>query len=165
MRLFTLLAAIASPVAMTVLTATAPVAAADDSIYQEFAPAPVTTSIPGCSGTARANVRGQSALPANAYAGMDAASYTFSEITVWFDRDTSGGTNSSGSMLPCALSSTVTLHNLDTGATKTETLTVQPTGFRAGGASMNLVGPGHIEATVSTNPDPATIVIFVPDPN
>ncbi|MCM6776615.1 hypothetical protein NDR87_22975 [Nocardia sp. CDC159] len=162
MRFITFIGAAVVPAVMAGLMSSGSIAAADSEVFKEFEAAPVSAPVPGCTGTARASVRGQSAIPSPAYEGMDVGSYTFSEVTVWFDRD-----KSDAPVVPdsaCALPATVTLRNLDTGAEKTETVMVTPTGFRQGGAQVSLRGPGRIEASVSTNPNPATIEIVVPQP-
>ncbi|MFC9894751.1 hypothetical protein ACFVMC_13765 [Nocardia sp. NPDC127579] len=133
-------------------------AVAQEPVYFESAHAAGTT--PGCAGTVRAEVSASRGQQAREFADfIDSAA----RVAVNFTPDPNPLTSLSAQS--CEVSATVTLHNLDTGATRTETRTTQYDGHYGWHAAFfTLEGAGRVAVQVSTNPTPPEVVIDVPAP-
>ncbi|WP_405487205.1 hypothetical protein [Nocardia sp. NBC_00511] len=136
--------------------------AAADPLY--FDPAQVDPA-PGCSGKVTAELNYSQGQQAAEFADFIDSS---TRLTVNFTPDSTPANSLSASVNPggnCEVSATVTLQNLDSGATTTETKTTQYDGHYGWHAAFfTLDGSGRVAATVSTNPTPSQLVIDVPAP-
>ncbi|MEU8896172.1 hypothetical protein [Nocardia sp. NPDC048505] len=149
--------AAASALPMLAVALTAGPAAADP---QHFDPARVQGTTPGCAGTANAEVSASQGQQAREFADFIDSS---ARVMVNFQPD--ANPLSSLSAQSCEIATTVTLRNLDTGASSTETRTTQYDGHYGWHAAFfTLPGSGRVAVTVSTNPNPAEVVIEVPAP-
>ncbi|GAB4585538.1 hypothetical protein [Nocardia sp. IFM 10818] len=135
--------------------------ASADPLY--FEPAQVNGPEPGCSGKVTAELSASQGQQAREFANFIDST---ARVSVNFTPDT----NPVGSMSAtpggnCEISTTVTMRNLDTGASKTETRTTQYDGHYGWHAAFfTLDGSGRVAVQVSTNPNPAELIIDVPAP-
>ncbi|MEV0248541.1 hypothetical protein AB0H76_18220 [Nocardia sp. NPDC050712] len=132
-------------------------AAADPA---HFDPAHVDGTAPGCSGTVNAEVSASQGQQARE--GADFIDST-ARVTVNFRPDPNPLGSISAQL--CEISATVTMRNLDTGATLTETRATQYDGHYGWHAAFfTLAGSGRVAVQVSTNPTPPEVAIDVPAP-
>ncbi|WP_433664082.1 hypothetical protein ACQPW1_19330 [Nocardia sp. CA-128927] len=122
---------------------------------------------PGCSGKATAEVSASQGQQAREFADFIDSS---ARVTVNFTPDTASNPLGSMSAAPggandCQISTTVTMRNVDTGASTTETRTTEHDGHYGWNAAFfTLAGSGRVVVTVSTNPTPSELTIDVPAP-
>ncbi|BCK56500.1 hypothetical protein [Nocardia wallacei] len=135
--------------------------ASADPLY--FEPAQVNGSTPGCSGKVTAEVSASRGQQAGEFANFIDSS---ARVTVNFTPDPNPLGSLSGSPGGnCEISTTVTMRNLDTGANLTETRNTQYDGHYGWHAAFfTLDGSGRVAVQVSTNPNPAELIIDVPAP-
>ncbi|MBF6170333.1 hypothetical protein [Nocardia blacklockiae] len=132
--------------------------AAADSL--SFDPARVDG--PGCSGNVAAEVSSSQGQQAREFADFIDSS---ARVTVNFTPDPNPLGSLSGSPGGCEISATVTMRNLDTGVSSTDTRTTQYDGHYGWHAAFfTLAGSGRVAVQVSTNPTPAELIIDVPAP-
>ncbi|MEC3918374.1 hypothetical protein [Nocardia sp. CDC160] len=137
-------------------------AAADGPLY--FDPVQVTVA-PGCSGKVTAEIQASQGQQAREFANFIDSS---TRVTVGFTPDSGpapSGSTSPSNAADCEVTTTVTMRNLDTGASMTDTQTTQYDshyGWHA--AFFTLPGSGHVAVQVSTNPSPSELTIEVPAP-
>ncbi|WP_194818687.1 hypothetical protein [Nocardia sp. XZ_19_385] len=132
--------------------------AAANPLYFDSAHATGTT--PGCAGTVNAEITANQGQQARDFANFIDSS---TRVTVNFKPDPNPLTSLSANS--CEVSTTVTMTNLDTGATLTETRTTQYDGHYGWHAAFfTLNGSGRVAVQVSTNPSPPELVIDVPAP-
>ncbi|MFI5777303.1 hypothetical protein [Nocardia sp. NPDC051570] len=129
----------------------------------QFEPAQTTGPGPGCSGKVTAEVSASQGQQAREFADFIDSS---ARVTVNFTPDTNPlGSMSASPGGNCEIASTVTMRNLDTGASKTETRTTQYDGHYGWHAAFfTLDGSGRVSVQVSTNPNPCELIIDVPAP-
>ncbi|GAA5108641.1 hypothetical protein [Nocardia iowensis] len=131
-----------------------------------FEPAHIDAG-PGCAGTVTAEVSASQGQQAREFADFIDSS---ARVTVNFAADAPSNPFGSLSAAPgggnnCAISTTVTMRNLDTGASTTETRTTQYDGHYGWNAAFfSLDGSGRVAVEVSTNPNPSELIIDVPTP-
>ncbi|MFE9583184.1 hypothetical protein ACFYO1_42890 [Nocardia sp. NPDC006044] len=122
---------------------------------------------PGCAGTVNAEVSASQGQQAREFADFIDSS---ARVTVNFAPDAAGNPLGSLSAAPgggndCQVSTTVTMRNLDSGASITETKTTVHDGHYGWNAAFfTLPGSGRVAVQVSTNPSPSELVIDVPAP-
>lgn len=121
---------------------------------------------PGCAGTVTAEVSASQGQQAREFADFIDSN---ARVTVNFTPDAADNPLGSLSASPggdsCQVSTTVTLRNLDTGVSTTETRTTQHDGHYGWNAAFfTLPGSGRVAVQVSTNPNPAELTIDVPAP-
>ncbi|MBB5916157.1 hypothetical protein BJY24_005069 [Nocardia transvalensis] len=134
--------------------------AAADPVH--FEPAQVNGSTPGCSGKVTAEVSASPGQQARENANFIDSS---ARVTVNFTPDANPLGSISGSPGDCEISATVTMRNLDTGASTTDTRTTEYDGHYGWHAAFfTLDGAGRVAVQVSTNPTPAELTIEVPAP-
>ncbi|MGW4249780.1 hypothetical protein [Nocardia sp. NPDC004722] len=136
-------------------------ASADGPSY--FDPAHVDQG-PGCAGTMTAEVDASQGQQ-----GGDFASFIDSSTRVTASFKVDAAANPFGSAAPngsnCRIPVTVTITNLDSGASNTETKNTEYDGHYGWNAAFfTLSGSGRVAVTVSTNPSPDQIVVNVPAP-
>ncbi|MEV6279881.1 hypothetical protein [Nocardia sp. NPDC051832] len=124
-----------------------------------FEPAQVAGPGLGCSGKVSAEVSASQGQQAREFANFIDST---ARVTVNFAPDA----NPFGSLsAACQITTTVTMRNLDTGASLTETKTTQHDGHYGWNAAFfHLNGAGRVAVQVSTNPNPAELTIDVPAP-
>ncbi|MFI7001980.1 hypothetical protein [Nocardia sp. NPDC050175] len=138
--------------------------AAADSVT--FEPAHIDGG-PGCSGTVTAEVSTSQGQQAREFADFIDSS---ARVTVNFKPDPVSSPFGSLSAAPggrndCAIPATVTMRNLDTGASMTDTRSTQYDGHYGWNAAFfSLDGSGRVAVQVSTNPTPSELTIDVPAP-
>ncbi|MFB7724505.1 MULTISPECIES: hypothetical protein [unclassified Nocardia] len=130
-----------------------------------FDPAHVDVS-PGCAGTVKAELSASQGQQAGEFADFIDSS---ARVSVNFTPDAANNPLGSLSASPanndCQVTTTVTMRNIDTGATTTDTRTTQHDGhYGWNAASFSLPGSGRVSVTVSTNPTPGELTIEVPAP-
>ncbi|WP_040815548.1 hypothetical protein [Nocardia concava] len=135
-------------------------AAADAPLYFDSAP---ISPAPGCSGKVTAEVSASQGQQAREFADFIDSS---TRVTVNFTPDTNpAGSLSASPGDACEISTTVTMRNLDTGVSNTETKSTQYDGHYGWHAAFfTLPGSGRVSVSVSTNPTPAELTITVPAP-
>ncbi|MFI6044443.1 hypothetical protein ACIA8C_22640 [Nocardia sp. NPDC051321] len=122
---------------------------------------------PGCVGTVSAEVSASQGQQAREFADFIDS---MARVTVNFTPDATNNPFGSMSAAPggtnnCAISTTVTMRNLNTGATVTDTRTTQYDGHYGWNAAFfTLDGSGPVAVQVSTNPTPSELTIDVPAP-
>ncbi|WP_069164156.1 hypothetical protein [Nocardia altamirensis] len=122
---------------------------------------------PGCSGKVTAEVSASQGQQAREFADFHDSS---ARVTVNFARDAASDPFGSLSAAPgggnnCSIPVTVTMRNLGTGASKTETRSTQYDGHYGWNvAFFTLEGSGQVAVQVSTNPTPNELIIDVPAP-
>ncbi|MEU7140804.1 hypothetical protein ABZ942_15235 [Nocardia sp. NPDC046473] len=122
---------------------------------------------PGCVGTVSAEVSASQGQQAREFADFIDST---ARVTVSFTPDASSSPFGSLSAAPagpnnCAISTTVTMRNLNTGASMTDTRTTQyDSHYGWNSAFFTLDGSGPVAVQVSTNPAPAELTIDVPAP-
>ncbi|WP_405166384.1 hypothetical protein OG203_15595 [Nocardia sp. NBC_01499] len=129
-----------------------------------FEPAHVDAG-PGCSGTVSAEVSYSQGQQAREFANFIDSS---ARVTVNFAPDAASNPFSSLSASMgnnCQISTTVTMRNLDTGVSNTETRTTEhDSHYGWNAAFFTLDGAGRVAVQVSTNPNPSELTIDVPPP-
>ncbi|MFF2556880.1 hypothetical protein ACFVUS_38155 [Nocardia sp. NPDC058058] len=153
--------AVSVPPLVALAVSTAPASA--DPVSFEPAHADVG---PGCAGTVKAELSASQGQQAGEFADFIDSS---SRVTINFTPDATNNPLGSLSASPanndCQVTTTVTLRNLDTGASTTETRTTVHDGhYGWNAATVSLPGSGRVTAQVSTNPTPAELTIEVPAP-
>ncbi|QIS20023.1 hypothetical protein [Nocardia terpenica] len=117
---------------------------------------------PGCSGKVTAELSANQGQQAREFADFIDSS---ARVTVNFTPDPSNPLGSAGTANNCAIPATVTMRNLDTGASTTETRTTRYDGHYGWNAAFfTLNGSGRVAVQVSTNPNPSELTIDVPAP-
>lgn len=138
-------------------------ASADTS---SFDPAHVDAG-PGCVGTVSA-----SASPQQGQQGGDHATFFDSsvQVRVGFKADADSTPSGSASPAPtagtgCSIPATVTVTNLDTGVTATDTQSTHyDSHYGWNAAWFHFPGSGRVSIQVSTNPTPTELIVDVPAP-
>ncbi|GAB2702239.1 hypothetical protein [Nocardia thraciensis] len=116
----------------------------------------------GCSGKVGAEVSASQGQQAGEFANFIDSS---ARVTVNFTPDPGPGSMSAAPGGNCEISTTVTMRNLDTGASKTETRSTEYDGHYGWHAAFfTLDGSGRVTVQVSTNPNPSELTIDVPAP-
>ncbi|MEV6769318.1 hypothetical protein AB0N05_11915 [Nocardia sp. NPDC051030] len=122
---------------------------------------------PGCAGTVKTEVSASQGQQAREFADFIDSS---ARVQVNFVADAAGGpagslSASQGGGDNCSISATVTMRNLDTGVSMTETRATQHDGHYGWNAAFfTLPGSGRVAVQVSTNPSPTELTIDVPAP-
>ncbi|WP_067574633.1 hypothetical protein [Nocardia acidivorans] len=122
---------------------------------------------PGCAGKVTAEVSASQGQQAREFADFIDSN---ARVTVNFTPDTAsnplGSLSSSPTGDTCQVTTTVTMRNLDTGVSNTETRTTAHDGHYGWNAAFfTLPGSGRVAVQVSTNPTPAEVTIDVPAPH
>ncbi|MRH92230.1 hypothetical protein GFY24_33165 [Nocardia sp. SYP-A9097] len=121
----------------------------------------------GCAGTVRAEVSASQGQQAGEFVDFIDSS---SRVQVNFTPDTNANPLDSLSASPgaandCQVTTTVTMRNIDTGVSTTDTRTTAHDGHYGWNAAFfTLAGAGRVTVQVSTNPTPAEVTIDVPAP-
>ncbi|MEU1210123.1 hypothetical protein [Nocardia sp. NPDC005825] len=117
----------------------------------------------GCTGKVSAEVSADQGQQAGEFADFIDSK---ARVSVNFTPDTDPITSlSAGPAGACEVSTTVTMRNLDTGVSNTETRTTRYDGHYGWHAAFfTLDGSGRVAVQVSTNPTPAELIVDVPAP-